>query len=146
MTVLIDDEYKTVELFIENLLWGKIKANFFRIVELTKDTSYTDNISQKVYRWKYLHTKKDCSEEECQEYWYISHDLCGLYMEGRIDGTIEGELQDIDFDKKLKKLQDEKEKWKSEFERVNAENKQLAEELHDQYNIIKSYENRAYKE
>lgn len=144
-TVLLEDEYTTVALFIENLLWGKIKANFYRKIEQGESSQYNNEIKENIYRYTYLRTKKNTSLEEDQEFYDINHMLYCLYLDGRIDGTIEGELHDIDHENEVSELKTQIENWKSKYEKSREDNKLLSEELLDKTNIISAYEENAYK-
>ena len=157
--MLIDNERKTVELFIENLLWGRITADFLQLMEKGDWGDYVNDLYDDVKAWKYLHKKSKKSNTEKENYRDLSFKLYNVYMEGRIDGTIKGELKDENIENNLKELKEENEIFKEEFKKFTSniikleglnhklhdENVILANELEDLKNIVDSYESASLK-
>lgn len=149
LTLLIDDKRKTVELFIENLLWGKITVNLLKFPQTKliaggiEEPLSLERIIEFAQIWRRVKTAPE--EEKHMEGWeetyYRSTEyLYEVYFQGRFYGAVAGILHDEEYESKIRKLEEEKENWKAAFERTKADNITLANELEDRRNIIASYE------
>jgi hypothetical protein len=146
--MLLNDKSKTVRLFVENLLWGKISFDVFHTasnLDVEQLIEHSNDTYDTITRWQKLYTAKDRLYNDDFILDELTDTLYITYMHGRIDGEIKGELHDEEFESKIKELEKDAEIWKLRFEQQKLENIALANELHDRENIISSYEKPAYK-
>jgi hypothetical protein len=156
--MLIDEQEKMVELYIENLLWGRITANFYRIIEKTGNHTYVDHIHEIIERWQELKRQKEYHRKHPKLYFYgeselndITQELYKIFREARVDGTIVGELKDEKYEKKIQELELkvkegnlEREQLKAKVVELSADNIKLVNELTDRDNMIATYEKQFY--
>ena len=152
MVSLITDKSKTVELFIENLLWGRVAANFWKYLESKKEVGgqeYVEDTYMILNHW-IEYKSGDTSFVNEEDFADATEKLYNAYVQGRIDGTITGELIDEKHEVIVRKLKKEIEDCKAKHKeleaekvRLTADNITLANELADRQHIIDTYEKAA---
>lgn len=150
MTSLITDKHRTVELFIENLLWGRVKAEFFKYFEHRPENEaqeYIEDMYVAISRWRRHKAGEDSDFIDEDDFNRETEKLYDAYIDARIDGMITGELIDEKHEATVRKLKREIEalqiknkELEEEKVRLTTENITLANELKDRQHIIDSYE------
>ena len=137
--MLTNNPIKIVELFIDNLLSGKITLEYYRILENGGNEEYINNIYKMVKGWISLHNKKILNDFDDNEYMILSDYLYDVYIEGRINGTIKGELVD-ETSNRICQLENELQETKDKNNSLKTDNIRLAQELYQYRHMIDVYE------
>ena len=110
--VTIVDKTKTIELHIDNILRGIVKIDHYLAEE------FKNTLVNKLDRWAMLYDDKS----KDQEFEHLTEDLHSLILQYRIDDIIQGKLEEIENEKKIKELE-------LQVYNLDEANKRLAEEL-----------------
>lgn len=144
--MLVNDQDRVVKLFVENLLWGKITTSFGRDISDPEGAKWLDSTYEAMREWQKLSEKKSKEaltiEDEVDFYEYTGQ-LYNTYTRCRLDGSITGELHEVDLEAKIQDLEKKLADKTEDFEREKRHNIILAEELEDRQYAMDSYESGA---
>lgn len=115
--MLLDDPHKLVRLFIENLLWGRITANF----QKTGDPDRAGHIQDRIETWMAYKDDTELGRVERRDFEMAVTFLNDEFVRGRIDGSIQGLLVDDEQEKKIAELL-------KQIESLKTDNQKLAEQ------------------
>src|SRR5256885_864279 len=97
--MLVNDENLVVKLFVENLLWGKLTFNINPADVDEEGSRIVDNFHDIISDWQNLSQQKEDGrltvEREINLH-VVVENLYSIYRRGRIEGSIKGELHDVD--------------------------------------------------
>lgn len=99
--MLLDDEKKLVELFMDNVIWGNIKINLGNWD--TKDTT-TVSIVKALGEWISSRRNNESISDD------IIGELYSFFTVGRFTDVITGTLRNRDEENKIKELKEDNEK------------------------------------
>src|SRR5437867_11712405 len=105
-SMLLNDKERVVELFIENLFWGKIDSTFSSEVQSEEGVRWLDGVYESVIRWQKLHQQSRESpliEDDAFTFYQDTEYLYVQFVRGRVDGSIKGELRDTSLEGENKK-------------------------------------------
>ncbi len=103
--MLLNDKKKTVELLLENILWGDVYFDTAQLVDNKKDVdNFHDEVVGIANRWRILNNKNDSSEE----FEKLTNEIYGKFFRGRFYAVIKGKMRDRNEETLIEKLIDEK--------------------------------------
>jgi len=112
--MLIDDRKKTVELYVENILWGNITLTS-KDSQYAFDTEKLNIFKSNMEKWMRMRNGETKSQE-CEE---LIDAIYERILHYRVRGMLQGQLQDRDADQKIEELK--------------SDNLQLARQLSQAY-------------
>lgn len=146
--MLLDEHYKAVELFAENLFWGNISIDS---QEIKKNEKPMIDFAEDLDKWFKLRE----TDKESKQFNDLTEDLYHFIFIVRFTGLATGEMRDRIDENEVKELREKNRiagqnikeltgkiiKLENGNHKLHEENILLSNELEDQKNIINSYEN-----
>lgn len=150
--MLLDEHYKAVELFTENLFWGNISID---AQEIKNNEKPMMDFSESIDKWLKL---RDMNKES-KQFNDLTEELYRYIFVVRFTGLATGEMRDRNNENEVKELREKNRiageniqeltgkiiKLENKSHKLHDENVLLSNELDDQKNIINSYENSSLK-
>jgi len=150
--MLLDEHYKAVELFTENLFWGNVSIDSQEIKNNEKPMM---DFSESIDKWQKLRD----TDKESKQFNDLTEELYRYIFVVRFTGLATGEMRDRNNENEVKELREKNRiagqeiqeltskiiKLENEIHKLHEENVLLSNELEDQKNIINSYENSSIK-
>ena len=118
--MLLDNNKKLVETFMDNVIWGNVKIDWKETGDNKKKTE--DSVAYKMGIYVTLR-KTDPNSKELKK---LEDELATFFVSHRMVGNLTGELKDRELEQQFKKL-------KKENKQLLGENEKLSEELSSNY-------------
>src|SRR6266516_1010995 len=127
------DKKQTVQLFVDNMIWGNISINSFAS-EMDGIVDFTRSLEQNI-----IDLHKNPTEETID---WIYKAIIKL----RVHGAVTYILRNISAEEMINGLRETVKQKENENEALRSDNIKLAEQLKDGQNLINSYERQFYRE
>lgn len=144
-----DNKIKTAQLFVQNLLWGLVEIDYSKFASAEEGKKIAAELHHKITWWD---NEVLCGDDDPK---FVDKTVEWIYdfiIKGRSFGAIRGQLRDKTYEKKITELEEEiqlvrKENadLKSTEIKLRNDNVQLAQEITDRNQQIRTYEKQFYK-
>lgn len=128
--MLLDNDERLVELFMDNVLWGNIQIKWDKIEE-PKNIANEERIEYQFGCYTRLRSKNIRNEE----YTHIVNQIRNFFVLHRLRGDVVGELHDREHEQTIKKLEEDNQKLVSIMADQKKQLDQLYLESPDKKNI-----------
>jgi hypothetical protein len=121
------NKIETSQLFIHNLLWGKVTINYEKFRTREEGLQYVQEMYEKINRWD---GEELCASDDHET--LVNEITSWLYeaiMKGRVYGAIIGELHDNRYEDRIEELEKQVEQMQKEKTEVISQRDQVVAEL-----------------
>ena len=112
--MLVGDKQRTVRLFADNILWGRVKISDL-VDRVDKYSIHSAITKDKLQQW--FKMEQDVEEAGLEEeFAKLTDEIYDSLVDGRIKGYVEGVMIDVDLEAELKQCKEDNERLSEQLQ------------------------------